>query len=465
MSTKFICFGILISLICLKVSAQDCDCSSQFLYVKNYIELNNPAFQTIKSNHEEYENYKKQVRILTDLTSKEKSIDRCVIYLEDYFLLLKDNHSGIDLNITRLPIDLNSQSSIDDYKLTKNFQSFEKVKIDTTSFVAKLKTKPIDDIEGIYTNGGSLYFGIMKTTRGNYQGVVLRKTSLLDVGHVLMDIEKIDNNTFAFTLHYGLLAFNFQNIYMKIKPEGGRITELGFAKAGAEEAEDVKPYEFRSLDSTTNYLRISSFSISLKQELELFYQSIDSLIQSTPHLVIDLRDNGGGAEECYTDLLKYFCTKPFAIDLADVWVSPENIKKYESEGHSKDLIERMKNATPFTFIPLTQNAITSWEIKGTRYPEKIAVIFNKKTASSAEGMIMYAMQSDKVITLGQNSGGYLGYGNVKSEILPCGKYIISSTTTRYPEKSKFEFTGITPQIILKEKQDWVKSAIAVLQKQ
>lgn len=464
MNAKFLRFAILFSLVCLKVSAQDCDCLSQFLYIKNYIEANNPAFQKIKSNYEEFENYNKQVRIITGLAKKEQSTDRCVLHIEDYFSLLKDNHSSIGLNITRLPIDLDSQGSIDDYKQTENYQSFEKVEIDTTSFVATLKSKSINDIEGIYTNGGSLYFGIVKTKRGNYKGIVLRKTNLLDVGHVLMDIERIDDITYAFTLHYGLLAFNFQNIYMKVKPEGGKISELGFAKAGAEGTEEAEPYEFRLLDSVTNYLRISSFSISLKQELELFYKSIDSSIQEKPYLIIDLRDNGGGAEECYIDLLKYFYTKPFAIDPADVWVSPDNIRKYESEGHPEELIGRMKNATPFTFIPLTQNAITSWEINGTRYPKRIALIFNKKTASSAEGLIMYALQSDKVITLGENSGGYLGYGNVKSEIIPCGKYIISSTTTRYLEKSKFEFIGITPQIKLKANHDWVVSAITILQK-
>jgi hypothetical protein len=214
MNTKFLRFAVLFSMICLEVAAQDCNCLSQFLFIKNYIEANNPAFQKIKSNYEEYENYLKQVRIITDLTKEEKSIDRCILYFEDYFSLLKDNHTGIGLNITRLPIDLNSQSSIDDYKLTDNYQSFEKVEIDTTSFIAKLKSKSINDIEGIYTNGGSLYFGIIKSKGNNYKGIVLRKTNLLDIGHVLMDIEKIDDNTYTFTLHYGLLAYNFQNIYI-----------------------------------------------------------------------------------------------------------------------------------------------------------------------------------------------------------------------------------------------------------
>lgn len=278
------------------------------------------------------------------------------------------------------------------------------------------------------------------------------------MGHVLIDIKKIDSTTFDCVLHYGLLAVNFQNIYKKVQIKNGKIPEFGFSKTEIESVEDVKPYEFRAIDSLTNYLRISSFDASLKQELNLFYQSIDSLVTIKPNLVIDLRNNGGGSEECYLDLMKYLYTKPFTVDLADVWVSPDNIKKYESDGHSKELIDRMKNAPPFTFIPQTLNPVTTWETKGTVHPKKIAVLFNKKTASSAEGMILYAMQSDKIITMGENSGGFLGYGNVKYDEIPCGSYIIRSTTTKYFNKSKYEFVGISPQIKLNDDQDWIKAA-------
>lgn len=448
----------------LKVSGQDCDCSSQFLYLKNYIESNNPAFQQIKSNLSEYKEYKKQIKKLTQLTEKEKYLERCIIYLEDYFSLLKDNHSGIDFNISRLPIDVKSQSAIDSFKLTQNYLSFEKLKVDTTSIVAQLKSKAINDIEGLYTNGGNLYLGIVSSEKDEYKGIVLRKTSLLDVGHVLMDIQKIDSVTFDFTLHYGLLAYNFQNIYKKTHINGGKIPQLGFTKLGIEQVQDKKPYEFRAVDSTSNYLRISSFNIALKQELEIFYQSIDSLIQSKPNLIIDLRDNGGGADECYLDLLKYVYTRPFTIDLAEVWVSPDNIKKYENDGHPQELINRMKNAEPLTFIPQIENPITTWETAGTLYPQKVALIFNKKTASSAEGFILYGMQSDKVVTLGENSGGFLGYGNVKSEMIPCGKYTIRTTTTKYLKKSNYEFVGISPQLMIDDKKDWVETAITALKK-
>ena len=434
------------------------------MYVKNYIESNNPAFQQIKNNPKEYIDYKKRVNKIINLSTKEKSVDRCNLYLESYFSLIKDNHSGIDMNVKRLPIDLKSQSAIDSFKLTKTYQSFEKLKIDTTSLIAELKSKPINDIEGIYTNGGSLYFGITKTKGNKYKGIILRKTSLVDVGHVLIDIKKIDNTTFDFTLHYGLLAVNFQNIYKKAQFENGTIPEFGFSKTSLELAKDVKPYEFREIDSLTNYLRISSLEVNLKQELNSFYQSIDSMVIAKPYLIIDLRDNGGGSEESYFNLMKYVYTKPFTVDLVEVWVSPDNIRKYENDGHSPELIERMKNATPFTFIPQTLNPVTTWETKGTVNPKKIAILFNRKTASSAEAMILYGMQSDKVITMGENSGGFLGYGNVKNEMTPCGNYIIRCTTTKYKNNSKYEFVGISPQIKLNDSQDWIKAAKVELEK-
>ncbi|GAB3196537.1 hypothetical protein ABID22_002883 [Pontibacter aydingkolensis] len=94
------------------------------------------------------------------------------------------------------------------------------------------------------------------------------------------------------------------------------------------------------------------------------------------------------------------------MDNVEVWTSPDNIKRYEeqSQGKSSTLIERMKQAQPYTFIPQVENAVNTWKLDSTTaYPEKIAVLFNRNTASSAEGMITYARQSDKVITVGENS--------------------------------------------------------------
>ncbi|MGZ5248496.1 MAG: hypothetical protein ACXWCR_15420, partial [Flavitalea sp.] len=60
--------------------------------------------------------------------------------------------------------------------------------------------------------------------------------------------------------------------------------------------------------------------------------------------------------------------------------------------------------------------------------------------------------------IGENSGGYIGYGNVMTAQTPCGQYTIQCTTTKYAEKSKYEFIGIPPQFKPGKEQDWIKYA-------
>jgi len=448
----------------VNLAAQDCDCLSQFSFVKTYYENNNPAFQKLKNDPAEFSNYEEQVKKLTRKIGKEKSNDRCRIYFEKYITLLKDHHSGIDYNISRLPVDLTSRQSLDSFKSTPSYKAFKKIKIDSASLVAALNTKPGNSIEGLYTNGGSLLIGIMQSGKNHYKGVVIKKTSLLDPGHILLEFKKHGNATYDCIYHTGLLALNFQNLYQEIKVADGKIPEFGFSKLGPESNRHSIPYEFRSLDSSTNYLRLTSFNRNLKAELDSFYQSVSAVIRQTPKLIIDLRNNGGGSEECYYELVKYFYTRPLKIDRAEVWVTPEIIRKYNESGYSPDLVGRMSMANTSTFIPQTSGSPGTWEMEGTRYPERVVFLFNRGTASAAEGMILYGMQSSKVITMGVNSGGYLGYGDVVAETIPCGKYSLRTTTTMYRDKSTYEFTGISPAIRLNENEDWIEAARKQLDK-
>jgi len=93
-----------------------------------------------------------------------------------------------------------------------------------------------------------------------------------------------------------------------------------------------------------------------------------------------------------------------------------------------------------------------------KFPEKVAVLYNRGTASAGEGLIVYAMQSDKVITLGENSGGFVGYGDVRSREIPCGKFVLRTTSTKWKYKSRYVFVGIPPMIPLSAGTDWIQAA-------
>lgn len=446
--------------------AQNCDCATQFSTVVSYFENNNPAFQKIKADQKEHQVYLSGVKKLQKEAKKERDTDRCIQYLDRYVFLLKDHHSGIGFNLERK--DLGTAELIDQFKHSAAYQKFEKLPIDSGRLVSLLKTKQTEDIEGIYSDGRNTVFGITKKENapGKYIGVVLKQNKLLDVGHVLLELTQQQKNSYDIVYNTGLLGFNFQKIFKHLVIENGQIPSFGFSKT-TNLTPVEKPYEFRLLDSSVNYLRLTSFDGHLVEELDVFFDSIGPQIKSKPFLIIDLRNNGGGSERSYLNLIQYAYTKPLKIDPAEVWVSAENIKRYEEAEHgdNKDLIERMKKTRPFTFIPQSTDANTTWALdSATVYPKKIALLFNRGTASAAEGMITYLMQSDKVITIGENSGGFIGYGNVMTAQTPCRKFTIQSTTTKYHEKSKYEFVGIPPMYAVPKKQDWIEYAKQLLQR-
>lgn len=94
---------------------------------------------------------------------------------------------------------------------------------------------------------------------------------------------------------------------------------------------------------------------------------------------------------------------------------------------------------------------------------KVAVLYNRYTASSAESMITYCIQSNKVVSLRENSGGYLGYGNVMTTDTPCSNFSLRSTTTKYKNNSRYEFIGIEPMVKLSVENNWIEAARNALQ--
>lgn len=442
------------------LAAQNCDCASQFDYVVSYFEDNNPAYQKLKMDKQELKTYQKNLAFLRTKTKKERDIDYCIVYMEAYVGLLKDHHSGISFNLKRK--DLSTDDLIQKFKLSEAYRKFQKLNIDTAEMISVLSNKPADDVEGIYTDGRTLVFGIIKQENSinTYHGIVLKSNKFLDPGHVLIELTRKKNNSYDIVYNIGLLGFDMQRIFKNMIIENGQIPFFGFSKT-INARTDTNPYEFTSLSEETNYLRLSNFNRNYTQELDSFYLSINDAIKSKPYLVIDIRNNGGGSEASYYKLLPYAYTKPLKVDAADVWVSPENIKRYQEGAWQNEtkLVERMKAARPFSFIPLSEEGVSNWSLdSGTVYPKKIALLFNKGTASAGEGMIMYYMQSDKVITVGENSGGFIGYGNVMTVQTPCKTYTILCTTTKYEEKSKYEFRGLEPQYKPSKQEDWIQYA-------
>lgn len=220
------------------------------------------------------------------------------------------------------------------------------------------------------------------------------------------------------------------------------------------------PPSFSRIDSMICLLKIPSFDNAHKHNLDSLVKANHALIASTPYLIIDLTDNGGGSDNTYDILLPYVYSKAVTLDLVEMWSSPDNIKQFEkcatdttqSQEERKlcaERAERMKKHL-HSFVNI-YNMDTYEKAPETIYsfPKKVAILTDKKNGSSAEQFLLEAKQSSKVITFGTgNTSGTLDYSNLYFEYLPSNKRgvaIPTSRSLRLPQKP-FDPFGFSPDV-------------------
>lgn len=135
-------------------------------------------------------------------------------------------------------------------------------------------------------------------------------------------------------------------------------------------------------------------------------------------------------------------------------------------------LRKMRNTPSGTFIPFSKmipwwarpfvNVKTEKQRKVYPSPERIVVMTNRNTASSAEGLVLEAMKSKKVITFGENSGGFITFGDIRSVNTPNG-FVLQSATQRTLNRFQYERSGIPPKIQANKNEDWIQQAIKLIQ--
>jgi hypothetical protein len=160
--------------------------------------------------------------------------------------------------------------------------------------------------------------------------------------------------------------------------------------------------KYKDLENSIGYIKIPSFNYKLWKELDHFYDSITPIIKTKQKIILDIRNNGGGGERMYSQLLK---------------ILKSNSKKI-----------------------------------------KIAVVFNNKCASACEEVALILTENKNIKTFGENTNGMVAYGFVKEHKTPNCGFTFIITTKKYSSRLKYEFLGVQPEFILeKEKEsDWIK---------
>ena len=231
-------------------------------------------------------------------------------------------------------------------------------------------------------------------------------------------------------------------------------------KADAAPSVDEGQPTLRFFEDGTAVLRLPDFGNSSKEPIDKLIADNRARLLATPYLVIDLRGNGGGWTAAYDAVLPLLYTDPVFRDGMDVWASPGNIASAREIASSdkmppairtqaRELLARMEKS-PGQFVTMVEDGELRLDAV-LPLPRAVAVLVDRRCASTCEQFLLDARQSRKVKVFGERSTrGLLDYGNALATPLPSGerRMHVPTTRSRRLPAIPLDLAGIMPDIRL-----------------
>ncbi|HLD52407.1 MAG TPA: S41 family peptidase [Sediminibacterium sp.] len=458
MKFKIVLFLIFSSSISL--FGQECDCLKNITILQQKIENNQASYQ-----HQVIEQKRLNEYFLfrTEINSKAKTIATkkgCIGLVSLYLSFFHDEHSFISYENNYAP------------KPNKIIKPNRKRIYTSLPF------------EGIwYFQDGSFSIDIFQTknTMGEWVGVIKNDNSKSwKKGQI--KIEFINNENGSLSCIYWRKNLIPQTYDLHLTDSTMIIGRnlIFYRKPQVEQNTTINTNDllFRQLSEQTNYLKLPSFDLSFKNKIDSLIANNRIGITSKKNLVIDVRNNGGGGFDAFQSILPYLLDKNLTETpyYGSVWVSKDNYDyynrtKYEYTESKQDSINELKYVEYLKeylncFTPI-EKEIDTIELEKNS-PLNIAILFNRNTASSAEGFILQASSSKKVKTFGENSKGAVSYGDWMPMDLPELNIWVAITTKKmiFNNNENFESIGISPDIDLKytNESEWLNIVLKQLEK-
>ena len=232
---------------------------------------------------------------------------------------------------------------------------------------------------------------------------------------------------------------------------------------------------FKSLNKDFVYLRLGKFNQNDVDKLDSLIKANRAIISNTKNLILDVRGNPGGNSSSSQEMIRLIYTNPIIYPAWKYRSSVELINaksalltKLLKDGSSKRVEfeqKRLKNlrANPGQLVTGGDSIVRTAD-SVNRYPERVALLVDKGSASSAEFFSFESKQCKKVTLFGENTAGVMDYGEVQNFNLSCGNYVVSIPWGRNGWIDRFGFRidniGFVPDVpISSTKKDWVKFVI------
>ena len=255
-----------------------------------------------------------------------------------------------------------------------------------------------------------------------------------------------------------------RNLYSMLDKSHPGFRSLAGLKEEYKDTETATGTSFPEIESEIfgeyAYLKISSFDLSCydrdKEILEKFFADI----KDVPNLIIDIRENSGGSDLYWQDLLvipnaktdlsfeRYFLLKD--SDEIKNYADTLGVAVYGTDSLPQPLAE--KYADSFELFTVDKS---DFRQAADPYPGKIYLLTSNKVYSAAENFAMMCKNTSFATLVGENTGGDGGMADPLLTALPNSGLIIrfSAFYGLNRDGSGNEATGTRPDIVINDGQD------------
>jgi hypothetical protein len=462
----------------LAFSQNKCDCNKVLNHVSEQIESNSASFAHQVKEYNRNAEYLKHKKFVSKIAKKGKTEKECLGIIQLYLSFLRDNHQKLSVTNKYYPFkSFNDSLSVKKF-IHENVENFKIKGYNSNGFLGtwfyKNGTFAVEIQEN--SNKGRSYIGAITD---KYK---INSQYLANKGDLKIEFYKNDKEELY------AIYWSFSQVPSVYKVEiTGNTLNLGRSlvfykdRSKTEQSEDYKNQDttfFTELSDKTNYLRIHTFDYEKKKNIDSIIFVNHDKLTSKENLIIDVRNNGGGSDLSYYPLLPYIMDKveyQNPIAASSIWVSKDNFQNYYNERYMYGVATKQDSINADSEIEQLRKHLGKFEpyTKATSklennfpFPKKVYIIQNRWNASSAEGFLLTAKQSGKVRIFGENTGGFLSYGEWRELEIPNFPAWISMTQKKmiFYDNSDFEMIGIEPNINLNpnDEKNWlniVKSEI------
>ncbi|MCJ0742915.1 S41 family peptidase [Pedobacter montanisoli] len=465
--------------------AQSCNCEENFNWVKKTFEENDAGFKYALSvkGKQAYEDHNK--RILEKIKTA-KTLNECAPILYEWLEFFRSGHIAIRLTNQNSNNNTNTTAVATS---SANYDNWETLKVNLPEFEKYLANKKEQDLEGIWVT--EPYKIGIKKVKNDYIGFIIESgADTWKKDQVKLKVTHKNNklySTFYMRDHSAVESD-------KVEPFGKNTLQLGNTALKRvypklEEDKDIKAYSriiearkpfMEKLDDKTVYIRIPSFNVSSKKDIDSVLNLHRATILKTENLILDIRYGTGGSDSSFGEIIPFIYTNPIrtvGVEYYSTKLNNQRMLDFISKpeyGFDEDDKKWAKKAYDTlekhlgTFMSLNKYPVSEEKLDTIHeYPKNVGIIINKNNGSTDEQFLLAAKQSKKVKLFGTTTHGVLDISNMYFVPSPCKEFELGYSLSRSKRIPDFPIDeiGIQPDFYIDEsipKYKWVEFVSGVL---